>query len=730
MRPFLIVLVGLTLFALAWHAAFNGTQWDRFRGAPQLAAEIRTAVAALADSVSGDPIEVEVDGRTVTLEGAVADATERSRIAREIAAVPLVVRVDDRLTLLPRAEPYTLSITKSESTLRIEGHVPSRRAGESLAEAAQGAAGEGKVETDLRVAAGVPEGDWLAMVTRGISALAGLDAGSLAISGTSVRLHGIAPDGATERRVAESLDGAGMGEWEIDLRASRPDDGIAFRAVLPETGEASVEGLAPDRAIARALPALLAEETGQAVTGRLRVADGPSDDAWSDRATAAISALARLREGELAVRGEAVTLSGTVETDEDMAALRPLLRPDWETLVVVLNPTPPGDVRIVQSGDGRLTVNGRLPEGVMPEMLAAALPGLDTTGLSARDPGRPADWAPALDGLSIVLPRFERAEVRLLDRSLEIAGRLHRGYSAVGVEAALTAALGRDWTIRVDAEELRPLPGLTIAPADRGLLVSGVVPHGLEPDTVLDLLGPGAVREGLTGGGDGDPETWKALLGAVGAARTGFARFAAEIADGDITLSGRLLPGYPPEEVSGWIADRLPGEWSVKVTANGERANEGDMRVPLGTDVREQFRNGFWLPDLRFPVSPESCAAQTEAALGEDRLDFAEDADKLADPDARLLDRLAAVAIRCLNSSTLRLEVAAYTDSVGNDARNRELSQRRAGAVARQLARRGVRADGLLPVGRGEDDPVASNNTEEGRALNDRIAFRWLAPDQ
>lgn len=67
------------------------------------------------------------------------------------------------------------------------------------------------------------------------------------------------------------------------------------------------------------------------------------------------------------------------------------------------------------------------------------------------------------------------------------------------------------------------------------------------------------------------------------------------------------------------------------------------------------------------------------------------------------------------------VEVAGHTDSVGSDAYNQELSVRRANAVAAYLQSQGVIQQRLITVGAGESRPVASNDSETGRAQNRRV---------
>lgn len=65
--------------------------------------------------------------------------------------------------------------------------------------------------------------------------------------------------------------------------------------------------------------------------------------------------------------------------------------------------------------------------------------------------------------------------------------------------------------------------------------------------------------------------------------------------------------------------------------------------------------------------------------------------------------------------------IEGYTDSVGSESSNRDLSGRRAGAVMQALVGLGVPADHLTMVARGEDSPVASNDTAAGRQMNRRV---------
>ncbi|MCE8035207.1 cell envelope biogenesis protein OmpA [Billgrantia tianxiuensis] len=68
-----------------------------------------------------------------------------------------------------------------------------------------------------------------------------------------------------------------------------------------------------------------------------------------------------------------------------------------------------------------------------------------------------------------------------------------------------------------------------------------------------------------------------------------------------------------------------------------------------------------------------------------------------------------------------RVNIAGHTDSTGSVSYNQRLSERRAESVGNYLAQSGVARNRLYMTGYGPSQPVASNNTEEGRAQNRRV---------
>ena len=81
-------------------------------------------------------------------------------------------------------------------------------------------------------------------------------------------------------------------------------------------------------------------------------------------------------------------------------------------------------------------------------------------------------------------------------------------------------------------------------------------------------------------------------------------------------------------------------------------------------------------------------------------------------------------AVQVLKQNTgVDVTVEGHTDSRASEGYNQELSQRRAETVRDYLISNGVDASRLTAVGRGENSPIASNSTEEGRRKNRRVEF-------
>jgi outer membrane protein OmpA-like peptidoglycan-associated protein len=115
-------------------------------------------------------------------------------------------------------------------------------------------------------------------------------------------------------------------------------------------------------------------------------------------------------------------------------------------------------------------------------------------------------------------------------------------------------------------------------------------------------------------------------------------------------------------------------------------------------------------------VGPFGCSCDVSRQV-QFKLDTAE----LTDEDKVTLDEVAETLGRLKFVSGT---VVGHTDNTGTDAYNQELSERRAQSVASYLQGKGIAVGRLAASGAGESEPIADNDTEEGRAQNRRVVLK------
>ena len=139
--------------------------------------------------------------------------------------------------------------------------------------------------------------------------------------------------------------------------------------------------------------------------------------------------------------------------------------------------------------------------------------------------------------------------------------------------------------------------------------------------------------------------------------------------------------------------------------------------TPMGTQV-----DGVGCPLPVAVVEEVQEVVAVDEVIVIDNLHFAFNSAELTMADKSILDLLAARLGK--DAPNAKLSLAGFTDSVGADAYNLKLSEKRAMSVANYLVKAGVPQSNIVAVsGAGEADPVADNGTSEGRAMNRRVVI-------
>jgi outer membrane receptor protein involved in Fe transport len=122
------------------------------------------------------------------------------------------------------------------------------------------------------------------------------------------------------------------------------------------------------------------------------------------------------------------------------------------------------------------------------------------------------------------------------------------------------------------------------------------------------------------------------------------------------------------------------------------------------------------------PPPPPPPPAREQVLKG---VNFETNSAKLRSESESVLDGVASTIKQCGCS---KVDIRGYTDSVGKPEYNQKLSERRAIAVKDYLESHGVRPGILTAQGFGEENPIASNKTVDGRAENRRVTVQFSAP--
>ena len=349
----------------------------------------------------------------------------------------------------------------------------------------------------------------------------------------------------------------------------------------------------------------------------------------------------------------------------------------------------------------RVTLGGSAPlpasKGKLIDAAHADLGGVEVVDQMALARGAPQRFEDAAVLLIGQIAKLKEGKISLSDTKVTLSGMAR---DLGGREAIAAALKNLPAGFSVAANEVKAPPYVFQAykdPVALTLTLSGYVPDS----AVHATIGQAAARKFFS---EKVVDNLKTSVGAPSG-------FAAAVVPALGALS-RLSTGTLV------VSDR-----EVKLSGDAlYEAAAAQIRSGLGKDFPQgfQFKADISVKPAAAPVDPSVCQQLFSDLLGKGKISF-ESGRATIDPDsAGLLDRLVEIALRCPTSN---IEVAGHTDSDGEDAANQALSEKREQAVVDYLVKAGLPATRFTAVGYGSTQPVAGNDSEEGKAQNRRIEF-------
>ncbi len=210
--------------------------------------------------------------------------------------------------------------------------------------------------------------------------------------------------------------------------------------------------------------------------------------------------------------------------------------------------------------------------------------------------------------------------------------------------------------------------------------------------------------------GNGSSTAWKTGFGDCWNASKGLA---------DPACGGMMAPAPVPSDAIYWNDEDGDG-----VSDADDACPRTLIGVPVDSSGCANDNDGDGVPDYldKCPETPLGSVVDTDGCkiiiLSLQGVNFATDSSTLNSSAKSILD---GVVGKMSAHPSSHFTIEGHTDSRSTDDYNLALSERRANAVKSYLVSKGVDASSLSAVGKGESQPVASNDTKEGRAANRRV---------
>ena len=230
------------------------------------------------------------------------------------------------------------------------------------------------------------------------------------------------------------------------------------------------------------------------------------------------------------------------------------------------------------------------------------------------------------------------------------------------------------------------------APQPGQILISGTVPDEATKAGVLarlrEVYGADKVVDQITIGGVAAPANWNTYVQKlITPDLKQISRGQIKIDGSTVSLKGEVPNDATLQKIAGHVATSLNPTYSVNNSLRVSASDQGILDAALANRIIE-FESG------KATLTPKGIA---------------------------ILDEMVAALLKLKDR---KVDIIGHTDNQGLRASNQGLSQARAEAVKAYLSSHGINSDLLSASGQGQDRPIASNDSPDGRARNRRIEFR------
>ncbi|MGE0765206.1 MAG: OmpA family protein [Hyphomicrobiaceae bacterium] len=678
---------------------------------------------------------VQFDGRDAVLSGRAIDDSERP-LAATVALETMGVRiVDNRASLVDKAVTYEWGAVRKEDRIRVSGLVPSDKSRRDVIGIVKANFPSLEVDDRMKLARGSPPIDvWLGGVGFGLKQLALLREGRVELENASISVGGTARDAGSYRAVKAALSGQMPQGIRLKTESVRPPPASPFTWVVRRQGdEWTMLGHVPSDGVHDDLLRAARRVAPKAkIVDRTEPASG-APGRFAEAANALILELGHLEEAEARIRDNSLSLNGVAQTSARAEQVTATMR---QGVLAAFKAS--GEIRHREPAvktispyqtsasvePGKVTLSGYVPDDkARAAVIALARRKFGGSGVSDQlevGVGQPPGWQQCLDAGLDALQKLGGGRATLTDRRLEVSGTTVTEALAQSLPATVSAAAGPacDTSVRLDlaaiqaTEDTRRQAADAAAKADEERRRSDQMAR---LETERRQAEEARKRQALQD--ERRRQAAEERERAEAAARQ--------------KAEAEARQQAAAERERSEAAARLKAESAARLKAEAERRRQVETerrrdevaaRQKAEAEARQkaEAERIARLPEVEKKQVIGVCQEALSRVVREGIINFNRASYDLDPTSYPTLNKVADAANRC---PALTVEIEGHTDAEGTPARNKRLSERRANTVREYLSRAGVEPSRLEALGFGETRPIATNDTQEGRAKNRRIEF-------
>jgi OmpA-OmpF porin, OOP family len=668
------------LLAVARRVTAGATIVDKMAyaiGAPNGFEAIATRGLTEAGKLNGGAFSLVDTAYSISGTATSSEAFEAAIAAtRQLPDGAILAKAD----ILPaEAKRPSLTVTSDGAAATMTGTAPSIEARAALAAAAAASLPGRTIVNQIGITRGAPNGDFAAWASYALSQLGRLTKGSIAISDGAYSIEG---EAGTPQAFEAAI--AGTSQLPAGLTLARAE--IVAPEIKPYTWEASsnghqvtLSGFAPSPDIRAAIAASAAQLfPGRTIVNRIEIARGAPNGDFARAATGVLTELAKLSDGQAAMTDAQLRITGQGPAGSN-AAVSASARASLPT------PFSVAAVDIKEPAISQVS-STTLQEPAKPQEAA-----------KSQEPAKPQELAKSQEAAKPQEPAKsqEPAKPQELAKSQEAA----KPQEPAKLQEPAKPQEPAKSQERAKSQEPAKSPfEFTLDKGDGRIKLSGDVPDDKARSDLIAAAKAAFINDSVVDElkiGKDAPEN---LVKALEAIFPSLAR----LRSGTLTLNDAGLTAH------GLVDDK-------------------NVADEIKTALADATPSGFKISDVTIGVRPpapapeeKACQPASDGFLLKGRILFDRASAKINAESQPLLDNLIDVARRCRDA---HIEVSGYTDYLGYDDFNIDLSKHRAQAVVDVVTRAGIDASRITSAGYGESKPAVSNDTHEGRVQNRRIEF-------